>query len=55
MGVTIPINLCIGLSCGYDCSRPGSVVWQMIWELKADKLTMLCAGGRYDNALEDIQ
>jgi histidyl-tRNA synthetase len=56
LGVTsIPINLCIGMSSDYDCLRPGSVIWQMIVELKPGKFTCLAKGGRYDNALEDYR
>lgn len=47
------IHLCIGMSCGYDCSRPGSIMWQMIAEMKPGKLTVLACGGRYDNEIED--
>lgn len=47
------IHLCIGMSCGYDCSRPGSIMWQMIAEMKQGKLTVLACGGRYDNEIED--
>ena len=54
MGVTIPVNLCVGMSSGYDCSRPGSIFWQLVGEIKPGKLTVFCAGGRYDNALEDV-
>lgn len=55
MGVNIPVYLCIGLSASYDCTRPGSIIWQMIGELKPSKMTVLACGGRYDNALEDYQ
>lgn len=55
MGVSIPINLCIGMTSNYDCSRQGTIMWQMIGEMKTGKFTVLCAGGRYDNALEDFQ
>ena len=55
MGVNIPVNLCVGLSSGYDCTRSGCIIWQMIGELKPGKFTVLACGGRYDNALEDFQ
>ena len=55
MGVNIPVNLCIGMSGGYDCTRSGNIIWQMIGELKVGKLTVLASGGRFDNALEDYQ
>lgn len=54
LGVTsTAIHLCVGMSCGYDCSRPGSVMWQMMAEMKPGKLTVLACGGRYDNEIED--
>ncbi|CRK86209.1 CLUMA_CG000064, isoform A [Clunio marinus] len=55
LGVNIPINLCVGFSNGYENMSSGSIVWQMIGELKPGKLTVLACGGRYDNALDDYQ
>lgn len=55
MGVTLPVNLCVGLSNGYDCTRSGSIIWQMMAEFKCGKQTVLACGGRFDNAIEDFQ
>lgn len=55
MGVNFPVHLCVGLSSGYDCTRSGSIIWQMIGEIKPGKMTVLACGGRFDNALEDFQ
>lgn len=57
MGVTIPINLCVGLSADFDCSRPGCIIWQLMAEMKpgSGSMTSLASGGRFDNAIEDIK
>lgn len=55
MGVAIPLNLCVGLTGGYDCTKSGSIYWQMTGELKTGKSTILACGGRYDNVLEEYQ
>jgi eukaryotic translation initiation factor 2-alpha kinase 4 len=53
LGVTSPLNLCIGLSSNYDGLRPGSIIWQMGYESKPGKFSRVAGGERYDNALED--
>lgn len=56
LGVSLPINLCVGLSKGYDCMRSGSILWQLMAEFKVGKSqTVLACGGRYDNSIEDYQ
>lgn len=40
---------------GYDCSRSGSIIWQMRGELKNGRQTIIAYGGRYDHQIEDHQ
>jgi translation initiation factor 2-alpha kinase 4 len=58
MGVNIPMSICLGLSMGHDCSKPGGIVWQLRGELKADKHnrpSLFACGGRFDNLIDDYQ
>lgn len=55
MGVTIPINLCVGLSTNFDCRRPGCIIWQLMTQMRPGSLTSLASGGRSFNSIENTK
>lgn len=58
MGVNAPIEVCLGLSTGLDCSQIGGVIWQIRGILnpeKSENKTLLACGGRYDHLLDEYQ
>ncbi|KAG5678544.1 hypothetical protein PVAND_008211 [Polypedilum vanderplanki] len=56
MGVTTPINLYVSLSLNQDCSRTGSIVWQLLGDgPKPGKQIVFAHGGRYDSIIEDYK
>lgn len=50
-----PINLCAGLSVGYEQAKNGGIIWQMVSDYKNKNPIVLGVGGRYDYMLSEYQ
>lgn len=54
--MSIPIVVQVGLALGFDLTRPGGIVWQLVGELKSGRQkTVMACGGSYDHVLNEYQ
>ncbi|XP_037943852.1 eIF-2-alpha kinase GCN2-like [Teleopsis dalmanni] len=57
-GVKCPIHICAGLPISFERANNGSIVWQMVADLKRNRgsrPSVLAVGERYDNMLQEFQ
>ena len=56
MNVVTPIIVQVGLALGFESSKSGVIVWQLVGEMKTGRQKMVLAcGGSYDHILDDYQ